>query len=94
MAVPFATSAMFTYVMDCHPTHAAQAFVTMNFVKALLSLVMSNFVNGFFESSGAKVVFTVVAIANLAVSACSLPMYLFGKRIRSWVARSSFHLKI
>jgi MFS family permease len=94
MAVPFATSAMFTYVMDCHPTHAAQAFVTMNFVKALLSLVMSNFVNGFFEGSGAKVVFTVVAIANLAVSACSIPMYLFGKRIRSKIARSAFHLKI
>ncbi|KUJ13014.1 MFS general substrate transporter [Mollisia scopiformis] len=94
MAVPFATSAMFTYVMDCHPGHAAQAFVTMNFVKALLSLVMSNFVNGFFEGSGARTVFTVVAVANLGVSACSLPMYLFGKRVRSWVARSGFHQKI
>ncbi|KAF8854618.1 MFS general substrate transporter [Acephala macrosclerotiorum] len=94
MAVPFATSSMFTYVMDCHPGHAAQAFVTMNFIKALLSLVMSNFVNGFFESSGAKVVFTVVAIANLAVSAVSLPMYFFGKRLRSKIARSSFHQKI
>ncbi|TVY89979.1 putative MFS-type transporter, partial [Lachnellula willkommii] len=65
-AVPFATSSMFTYVMDCHNNHAAQAFVTMNFVKALLSLVMSNFVNGWFETSGAKSVFLIVAIANLA----------------------------
>lgn len=78
-AVPFATSAMFTYVMDCHPTHAAQAFVTMNFIKALLSLVMSNFVNGFFKQSGAKTVFLVVAIANLGVSVFSIPMYIFGK---------------
>jgi hypothetical protein len=29
--VPFATSAMFTHVMDCHATHAAQALVTMEF---------------------------------------------------------------
>jgi hypothetical protein len=29
--VPFATSAMFTHVMDCHATHAAQAFVTTEF---------------------------------------------------------------
>ncbi|TVY51194.1 putative MFS-type transporter [Lachnellula cervina] len=93
-AVPFATSSMFTYVMDCHNNHAAQAFVTMNFVKALLSLVMSNFVNGWFETSGPKSVFLVVAIANLAVSAASLPMYIFGKRLRSKIARSAFHQKI
>jgi hypothetical protein len=92
-SVPFATSAMFTYVMDCHPSHAAQAFVTMNFVKAALSLVMSEFVNGWFESSGAKSVFTMVAIMNLAVSGVSIPMCIFGKRLRSRIARSAFHLK-
>jgi sugar phosphate permease len=92
-SVPFAASAMFTYVMDCHPSHAAQAFVTMNFVKAALSLVMSEFVNGWFESSGAKSVFTTVAIMNLAVSGVSIPMYIVGKRLRSKIARSAFHLK-
>jgi hypothetical protein len=92
-SVPFATSAMFTYVMDCHPSHAAQAFVTMNFVKAVLSLGMSEFVNGWFESVGAKSVFTTVAIANLAVSGVSIPMYIFGKRLRSKIARSAFHQK-
>ncbi|KAF5873504.1 putative mfs transporter protein [Botrytis fragariae] len=92
-AVPFATSSMFTYVMDCHNRLAPQAFVTMNFIKAILSLVMSDFVNGWFEASGAKSVFTTVAIANLAVSAFAIPMYIFGKRLRSKVARSAFHQK-
>ena len=85
-AVPFATSAMFTYVMDCHNVLAPQAFVTMNFVKALISLVMSNFVNGWFKSSGAKSVFTTVAIMNLAVSSGAIPMYFYGKRLRSIVS--------
>jgi len=58
-----------------------------------LSLVMSNFVNGWFEESGAKSVFLTVAIANLGVSAFSLPIYIFGKRLRSKIARSSFHMK-
>ncbi|KAL2065979.1 hypothetical protein VTL71DRAFT_2050 [Oculimacula yallundae] len=92
-AVPFATSSMFTYVMDCHASHAAQAFVTMNFIKALLSLAMSNFVNGWYKQAGPKSVFMIVAIANLAVSSFSLPMYFFGKRLRSKIARSSFHQK-
>lgn len=86
MAVPFATASMFTYVMDCHAIHAAQAFVTMNFIKAVLSLIMSNFVNGWFTQVGAKGVFVTVAIINLAVSAASLPMYIFGKRLRSKVS--------
>ncbi|KAH8779729.1 major facilitator superfamily domain-containing protein [Hyaloscypha sp. PMI_1271] len=79
-SVPFATSAMFTYVMDCHPSHAAQAFVTMNFVKTAVSLAMSEFVNGWFEFSGVKLVFMIVVITNLA-------------RLRSKIARSAFHLK-
>lgn len=90
-AVPFATSSMFTYVMDCHGGHAAQAFVTMNFIKAVASFVMSKFVNGWFQTSGPKTVFTIVAIANLAISAFSIPMYIFGKRLRSVIARSNFH---
>ena len=92
-AVPFATSAMFTYVMDCHKVLAPQAFVTMNFVKASLSFVMSDFVNSWFQESGARSVFVTVAIMNLAVSSVSLPMYIFGKRLRSVVARSDFHQK-
>ncbi|QSZ30496.1 hypothetical protein DSL72_000050 [Monilinia vaccinii-corymbosi] len=92
-AVPFATSSMFTYVMDCHGRLAPQAFVTMNFVKAVLSLIMSHFVNGWFKASGAKSVFTTVAIANLAVSGLAIPMYVFGKRLRIMVARSAFHQK-
>ncbi|KAK0124593.1 hypothetical protein ONS95_009542 [Cadophora gregata] len=73
-AVPFATSSMFTYGMDCHTTHAAQAFVTMNFIKALLSLVMSHFVNGWFEQVGPKSVFNVVANTKLTVSSFSPPL--------------------
>jgi MFS family permease len=93
IAVPFATSAMFTYVMDCHKVLAPQAFVTMNFVKASLSFAMSDFVNSWFEESGARSVFVTVAIMNLAVSGVSLPMYIFGKRLRSVVARSGYYQK-
>lgn len=52
--------------------------MTLSFVKALLSLVMRNFVNSWFETSGANV---VVAIANLGVSVVSIPMYILGKRL-------------
>jgi hypothetical protein len=85
--------AMLTYVMGCHPSHAAQALVTL-FIKALLSLVISNFVNSWFQQSGAKVVFITVAIINLGVSTISIPMYIFGKRLRAMIETSGFHQKI
>ncbi|KAI9050194.1 hypothetical protein LZ554_006335 [Drepanopeziza brunnea f. sp. 'monogermtubi'] len=93
-AVPFATSSMFTYVMDCHSLHAPQAFVTMGLAKGLFALGLSKFVNGWYDRSGPKAVFTVVAIVNLAISLISVPMYIFGKRLRSKIARSSFHQSI
>lgn len=65
--VPFATSSMFTYVMDYHGNHVARAFATMNSVTVVPSFVMRKFVNEWFETSGPKTVFSIVAIANLSI---------------------------
>ncbi|KAG9242170.1 hypothetical protein BJ878DRAFT_185575 [Calycina marina] len=76
------------------PSHtSAQAIVTMNFIKKVLSLGLSEFVTSWFEESGAKSVSTIIVITNLAVSISGLPMYIFGRRLRSKAARSAFHLK-
>jgi hypothetical protein len=38
LSVPFASTASLTYVIDCHPKDANQAFVTINFTKAVFTL--------------------------------------------------------
>ncbi|PGH36176.1 hypothetical protein GX50_01032 [[Emmonsia] crescens] len=43
LSIPFATSASFTYVIDCHPKDANQAFVTINFAKAVFIFIASMF---------------------------------------------------
>ncbi|XDG09814.1 hypothetical protein ABKA04_009429 [Annulohypoxylon sp. FPYF3050] len=94
IAVPFASQASISYVIDCHTKDANQAFVTINFVKALLSFVASTIGNGLLAKFGPETLFTGIALLNLGISLLTIPSYIYGKRLRSWVARSDWAQKI
>ncbi|RYP78785.1 hypothetical protein DL769_003121 [Monosporascus sp. CRB-8-3] len=95
VAVPFASQAAISYVIDCHTEDANQAFVTINFVKALLSFMASSVSNGLLEKFGPKLLFIGIAMLNLGISTLTIPSYIYGKRLRSWqVARSEWSKKI
>lgn len=93
MAVPFATQPSLTYVIDCHPNDANQAFVTIFFMKAVFLLVATSYLNGWYAMAGPSVVFNSLAGINLAASALTIPAYMFGKRFRSMVSRSNGNSK-
>ena len=84
-AVPFASQAAISYVIDCHTSDANQAFVTINFVKALMSFLASSVSNGLLERYGPRTLFVSVALLNLGISTLTIPSYIYGKRMRSWV---------
>ncbi|RYO85801.1 hypothetical protein DL766_003757 [Monosporascus sp. MC13-8B] len=88
VAVPFATQASLSYVIDCHTQDANQAFVTINFVKALMSFIASSVSNGLLEKYGPKPLFIGIAMLNLGISALTIPSYIYGKRLRSWSAEA------
>ncbi|KAI5861503.1 MFS general substrate transporter [Durotheca rogersii] len=94
VAVPFATQASISYVIDCHTKDANQAFVTINFVKAVISFVASTIGNGLMAKMGPRNLFIGIAGLNLVISLLTIPSYVFGKRLRSWVARSEWAKKI
>ena len=93
-SVPFASTASLTYVIDCHPKDANQAFVTINFTKAVLTFVATTYANGVMASIGPSTVFVAITMINLGVCALTIPAYVFGKRFRSLVARSSLGQKL
>ncbi|OTB03845.1 hypothetical protein M426DRAFT_59696 [Hypoxylon sp. CI-4A] len=94
IAVPFASQASISYVIDCHTKDANQAFVTINFVKAVLSFIASTVGNGLLAKFGPETLFTGIALLNLGISLLTIPSYIYGKRLRSWVARSDWAKKI
>lgn len=86
LAIPFASQAAYTYVVDCHPDDANQAFVTIGLVKSLLTFLATTSVNGWLESQGARTVFWSIGGVNLGLCALTIPMYIFGKRFRALVS--------
>lgn len=86
-AIPFASQAAYTYVVDCHPEDANQAFVTIGLVKAILIFLATTCVNGWYASQGAKTVFWSIGGLNLGICVFTIPMYVFGKRFRALVRK-------
>ncbi|KAH7355779.1 major facilitator superfamily domain-containing protein [Pyrenochaeta sp. MPI-SDFR-AT-0127] len=94
MSVPFASTASLTYVIDCHPRDANQAFVTINFTKAVFTFIATTYANGVMAKVGPRTVFDAITLINLGICALTIPAYVFGKRFRSYVARSAFGQKL
>lgn len=86
ISVPFASTASLTYVIDCHPRDANQAFVTINFTKAVFTFIATTYANGIMAKFGPRMVFDGITIINLAICSLTIPAYMFGKRFRSLVS--------
>jgi hypothetical protein len=86
LSIPFATQASLTYVIDCHPKDANQAFVTVNFMKAVFMFLATTYVNGWYMRRGPRDVFSVIAAINLGICALTVPAYVYGKRFRGMVS--------
>jgi MFS family permease len=86
LSVPFASTASLAYVIDCHPKDANQAFVTINFTKAVFTFAATTYANGWLMQVGPQGVFGTITGINLAICALTVPAYVFGKRFRSKVS--------
>ncbi|CBF78080.1 hypothetical protein AN8760.2 [Aspergillus nidulans FGSC A4] len=87
LGVQLGTTGVVTYVVDCHREKASEAFATMNFVKNLFSFGLTFYVNGWIDTQGVRDVFYTIGGITIGVTLLTVPMYVFGKRARSWVHR-------
>ncbi len=77
-----------TFCVDSYRQYAGEALVTLNFCKNVLhGLVFSLFVTGWLSNDGPKSVYMWIGIIQLVVLLFTIPMYIFGKRLRMWTVR-------
>jgi hypothetical protein len=77
-----------TFCVDSYRQYAGEALVTLNFSKNILhGLVFSLFVTHWLESDGPKKVYIWIGIIELLLVLLTIPMYIFGKRLRMWTVR-------
>jgi hypothetical protein len=87
---PFASSAAITYIFDClgntRKNTTTEAFVATSLFKGLFSTIASTSVPTWFANAGPINCYTTLAVLNLCFSALTIPMYIYGKRIRGMVS--------
>ncbi|KAH7130023.1 major facilitator superfamily domain-containing protein [Dendryphion nanum] len=85
--IQLGTTGVVSYIVDCHREKASEAFATMNFIKNMFAFGLTNYLNNWIATQGVRNVFFTMGGLTIGVSLFTIPMYIYGKRARSWVYR-------
>jgi hypothetical protein len=75
-----------TYLLDTHGPYALHVLALVNFLKNIVLYGFNFFANGMIASRGVKVSLFILAGCQAFCWLSSVPMYVFGKRVRSFVS--------
>ena len=89
MALAFASTCVFGYVIDSYPKLNEEAFVAIN-ARNLLTFGLTYFVNDWLVKDGVLQVFCILGGLFLFVTLLTVPLWIFGKKIRSAIGRNAF----
>ena len=84
--IQLGTTGVVAYVVDCHREQAGEAFAVMNFIKNMFAFGMTFYINDWIATGIRDCFFTIGGI-TVFCTLITIPMYIWGKRARSWVAR-------
>lgn len=79
-------SAAITYLLDTHGPNAVHCLAISNFSKNMVLYGSTYFANGMVENRGVKVALLILGACHTFCFLGSIPMYIFGKRVRSFVS--------
>ncbi|KUJ20891.1 MFS general substrate transporter [Mollisia scopiformis] len=88
MATAFEAGCVFGYVIDSYEDLAEEAFVAIN-ARNLLTFGLTYFVNNWLAEDGPLNVFNVLGSTFIGVVLLTIPLWIFGKRIRGAIARNA-----
>ncbi|KAG7099966.1 hypothetical protein E1B28_001759 [Marasmius oreades] len=80
-------SAAVTYLLDTHGPNALHVLALTNFLKNMVLYGFTFFANGMILHRGVKVSLLILAACQTFCWLASIPMYVYGKRVRSFLAR-------
>ena len=88
LGMPFQMQAGLSYVLDCHTKDANVAFVAIGFFRSIFMFLSTSFLPGIMETYGRRRFFLALAACKLLVQLGTIPIYVYGKRFRSFVRAS------
>jgi hypothetical protein len=85
LSAPFAGNAAMTYIYDTQKTTATEAVVASALVKSIFGYFVTSYVPAWFQKVGPLKAFRTLAILNICFASLTIPVYIFGKRLRGAV---------
>ncbi|KAK3306130.1 major facilitator superfamily domain-containing protein [Chaetomium strumarium] len=89
MSLVFSATCVFGYVIDSYKEHNEEAFVAIN-ARNLLTFGLTYFVNSWLEQQGPLIVFSILGGLFVFVSLLTIPLWIFGKKCRSFTGRNEW----
>lgn len=89
LSLAFVSTSMFGYVLDSHPGLNEEAFVVIN-TRAILGFGLNQYLAPWLQNFGILYVFVVFGSITVFTCALVIPLWIFGKRWRSWIARNEW----
>lgn len=84
-----------TFALDSYRQYAGEALVTLNWSKNVFDgLVFSLFFNNWLDSDGSKKVFLTLGGIQLFFMCWTIPLYIYGKRLRMWTVRRNLMARL
>jgi len=80
-------AAAVTYLLDTHGPNTLHVLAVSNFLKNMVLYGFTFFANGMIERRGVKTSLLILAGCQAFCWLASIPMYIFGKRVRSFISR-------
>lgn len=74
-----------TYLLDTHGPDALHCLAITNFLKNIILYGFTFFANGMIMHRGVKTSLLILAACQAFCWLSSIPMYIYGKRVRSFV---------
>ncbi|KAJ2984732.1 hypothetical protein NUW58_g5905 [Xylaria curta] len=87
MSLAFSNASVFGYVIDAHKELSEEAFVAIN-ARNILTFGFTYFVNDWLARDGILTVFNILGVIFVVVHALTIPLWIYGKRIRGYIARN------
>ncbi|RAH65170.1 putative MFS transporter [Aspergillus aculeatinus CBS 121060] len=77
-----------TFCVDSYRQYAGEALVTLNWSKNVFhGLIFSLFIVDWLDAEGSRLVFIALGVIQLGCLLATIPMYIYGKRLRMWTVR-------
>ncbi|KAI1778584.1 MFS general substrate transporter [Hypoxylon cercidicola] len=87
MSLAISNASVFGYIIDAHKELSEEAFVAIN-ARNLLTFGLTYFVNDWLARDGVLAVFNVLGAVFVVVNVLTIPLWIFGQRMRGYIARN------